>query len=94
MSVSKKKKCAKSTDAHSQTVKNTDTFQVQSDEVLRELFDQARYDGDGASHTARVNALKLIADHLGMFEKKSRSEGEKGEAVVYDIRFDCDKKEK
>lgn len=64
----------------------------QTEEVLRRLFDQAGYDGDGASHTARVNALKLIAEHLGMFEKKAKADADKKDKVVYDIRFDCDKK--
>lgn len=44
--------------------------QVDQDYVLRRLKLEAERLGEGASHAARVAALKLIGQHVGMFQER------------------------
>jgi phage terminase small subunit len=59
--------------------------------VLRRLDRESRRRGEGASHAARVQALKLLGLHLGMFPKVGRVEhsgpggGEIPVAVSHDL---------
>jgi phage terminase small subunit len=39
--------------------------------VLRRLMEEAQYDGEGASHSARVRATELCGKHLGMLSDRS-----------------------
>ena len=42
-------------------------LQLTADDVLKGLHAEATYDGEGSSHSARVQAWAHIGKHLGMF---------------------------
>ncbi len=43
---------------------------ITQDEVIRGLLKEARYKGEGTSHSARVSAWAHLGRHLGMFDDK------------------------
>ena len=59
--------------AAAQTARSERT-QLNQDYVLEQLKAQAELTGAGASHGARVQALKLLGLHLGMFVQRRRHE--------------------
>ena len=48
---------------------------ITQDMVIDGLLREARYDGDGASHGARVSAWEKLAKHLGMLTERVKHEG-------------------
>lgn len=46
-----------------------ETFKITDVEVIQGLLKQANWYGKDASHQARINAYKLLGDHLGLFDK-------------------------
>ena len=57
--------------------------EVTQDYVLTRLKREAEFDGEGSSHSARVSALKLLGDHLGLF--KQEDAGDKTPTVINTI---------
>lgn len=54
--------------------------ELTQDWVVDHLRSESQLTGDGASHSARVQALKLLGLHLGMFPKKLQVSGPHGES--------------
>lgn len=52
-------------------------------EVIRRLDRESRRRGRDSSHSARVQALKLLGMHLGMFPKKLQLTGADGGPVLF-----------
>ena len=55
--------------AESAQLARSERLQLTQDHVLRGLYREATWSGDGSSHSARVTAWGLIAKHLGMFDR-------------------------
>jgi hypothetical protein len=68
--------------------------QLSADLVLRRLDRESRRGGPGASHAARVQALKLLGQHLGMFVQRHAVEqsgpggGDIAVSVTHDLATD------
>ena len=60
-------------------------MEINQDDVLEGLLREARYMGDGTSHSARVAAWAHIAKHLGMFIERISTEN--GNLVVEIVRY-------
>lgn len=60
-------------EAQQQRAKRTE---VTADWVVERLRSEATLTGDDSSHAARVSALKALGEHLGMFVKRLKVEGE------------------
>lgn len=58
-------------------------LQLTADDVLKGLYAEATYDGEGSSHSARVQAWAHIGKHLGMFTDKLETSGSQRIEVVY-----------
>lgn len=58
-------------------------LQLTADDVLKGLYAEATYDGEGSSHSARVQAWAHIGKHLGMFTDKVETSGSQRIEVVY-----------
>ncbi len=56
--------------------------QITQDWVLQRLYEEATFTGEGASHSARVAALKLAGLHLGMFAERHQHTGADGGPIV------------
>ncbi len=56
--------------------------QITQDWVLERLHAEALFTGEGASHSARVAALKLAGQHLGMFAERHQHTGAEGGPIV------------
>lgn len=56
------------------------------DYVINGLMSEATYRGVGASHSARVTALKHLGDHLGLFPSKHEHTGADGGPIRYEQR--------
>lgn len=48
--------------------------EMTADDVLRGLLLEARREGEGSSHGARVRAWETLGKHLGMFAERSKVE--------------------
>lgn len=53
----------------------TDKEPPTEDDILRGLRKEAERDKGPSSHTARVQAWKLLGDHLGLFNHKEKKPG-------------------
>jgi phage terminase small subunit len=62
-----------------------DRVEVTQDYVLRRLVREAEYEGDGSSHSARVQALTQLGKHLKMFTDKVEADHTHLLAVVEEI---------
>lgn len=62
--------------------KRSERTGVTQDWVIERLKREALLDGDGATHSARVQALTAIGKHLGMFKDQIEHSGELKGAVV------------
>jgi phage terminase small subunit len=51
------------------------------DDVVRGLLVEARFDGEGSSHSARVSAWSHLGKHLGMFVDRQEVSGVKGQPI-------------
>ena len=61
--------------------KRQERILVSQDDVIRGLLMEAEWQGEGASHSARVTAWTQLGKHLGMFNDKLRVE-QSGESVL------------
>lgn len=55
---------------------------LSQDAVLCGLLEEARYTGDGSSHSARVSAWAHIGKHLGMFIDRVHATGQQAQGVT------------
>lgn len=55
---------------------------LSQDAVLLGLLEEARYTGDGSSHSARVSAWAHIGKHLGMFVDRVHATGQQSQDVM------------
>jgi phage terminase small subunit len=52
----------------------SERIRITQDDVLRGLYREATWTGEGSSHSARVAAWGLLAKHLGMLERRQQSD--------------------
>ena len=55
---------------------------LSQDAVLCGLLDEARYTGEGSSHSARVSAWAHIGKHLGMFIDRVHATGQQPHGIT------------
>lgn len=55
---------------------------VTQDDVIRGLLTEAKWMGEGSSHSARVSAWEKLGKHLGMFKDKVEHTGADGGPIV------------
>lgn len=60
--------------------------ELSADAILRRLDRESRRRGRGSSHSARVQALKLLGQHLGLFPKRLEVTGADGGPMRFDMR--------
>lgn len=58
--------------------------ELSQDWVIRRLQREARLGGEGSSHAARVAALKLLGQHLGLFPHKHVHAGDPDQPIRYE----------
>ena len=51
--------------------KRAEKAEITAEDVLRGLYAEATYVGDGASHAARVSAWAHLGKHFGLFAEQS-----------------------
>lgn len=56
---------------------------LSADVVIQRLDRESRRLGNGATHMARVQALKLLGQHLGLFPKRVELTGRDGGPIAY-----------
>lgn len=72
--------------------KRSDSTGIDAAFVLKGLRDEATFRGEGASHSARVQAFGLLARHLGLLNDKLKVEhtGKGGGPIQYADATDAD----
>lgn len=58
--------------------KRTNKVEITAEYVLRRINEEANYFDEGASHSARVSALKLLANHTDVCKEKHEFTGADG----------------
>jgi hypothetical protein len=58
-------------------------FCITEEEILKGIYGEAHYFGEGASHAARIQAWVQIGKHFGMFSDKKQEQV--GPSVTYNI---------
>jgi hypothetical protein len=61
-------------------------LELDADTVLRRLDRESRRLGRGSSHAARVQALRLLGLHLGMFPQRLKVSGDAGPLVPLGVK--------
>jgi phage terminase small subunit len=61
--------------------KRAERTQITADWVIQKLREEATRHGPDSSHGARVTALRLLGQHLGMFPKKLEVNGPGGKPI-------------
>ena len=56
---------------------------LSQDAVLCGLLEEARYTGEGSSHSARVSAWAHIGKHLGMFIDRVHATGQQAHGITH-----------
>ncbi len=58
--------------------------ELSQDDVIQGLLLEAKRDGKGASHAARVSAWTQLGKHLGMFVERHEHSGPNGEPIQHE----------
>jgi hypothetical protein len=58
-------------------------FCITEEEILKGIYGEAKYFGEGASHAARIQAWVQLGKHFGMFSDKKKEQ--EGPSVTYNI---------
>jgi hypothetical protein len=59
-------------------------FSISEEEILKGIYSEAQYFGEGASHAARINAWVQLGKHFGMFSDK-KQEATNTPSITYNV---------